>query len=145
MTNPHGYAVDPRRVVHETIDGETILIALETGVYYSLSGSGPEIWDLVVTGSPEDAVVAEMQRRHEHDSALVGEATRELIGELVREQLVVETTPNGNGHIAPTAPTQGAFSPPVLKKYTDMEFFLQLDPIHEVDAAGWPHEREDAA
>jgi hypothetical protein len=52
MTAPRGFAVDPRRVVHETIDGETILIALETGVYYSLSGSGPEVWDLVLAGLP---------------------------------------------------------------------------------------------
>jgi hypothetical protein len=149
MTAPRGFAVDPRRVVHETIDGETILIALETGVYYSLSGSGPEIWDLVAAGLPEDEVIAEMKRRHAADPGLAGDATRELLAELVSENLVVEVAGNGtgNGHLAPPAPTQApgdTFSTPVLKKYTDMEFFLQLDPIHEVDAAGWPHERQDA-
>jgi hypothetical protein len=25
-----------------------------------------------------------------------------------------------------------------LNKYTDMQDLLLLDPIHEVDAAGWP-------
>jgi hypothetical protein len=147
MTAPRGFAVDPRRVVHETIDGETILIALETGVYYSLAGSGPEIWDLVLAGLPEDEMIAEMTRRHADDAALAGDGTRDLLAELVSEKLVLEVAVNGNGHLAPPAAAQapgGSFSTPVLKKYTDMEFFLQLDPIHEVDAAGWPHERQDA-
>jgi Coenzyme PQQ synthesis protein D (PqqD) len=136
------FAVDPRRVVHETIDGETILIALETGVYYSLSGSGPEIWDLVVAGWPAGEIVAEMERRHAAEPG-ARDATGDLLAELVSEKLVAEAAPNGDDR-APAAPAHGEFSTPVLKKYTDMEFFLQLDPIHEVDAAGWPHERSSA-
>jgi len=30
------------------------------------------------------------------------------------------------------------FNVPVLNKYTDMQDLLLLDPIHEVDATGWP-------
>jgi len=30
------------------------------------------------------------------------------------------------------------FNAPVLNKYTDMQDLLILDPIHEVDATGWP-------
>jgi hypothetical protein len=30
------------------------------------------------------------------------------------------------------------FNAPVLNKYTDMQDLLLLDPIHEVDATGWP-------
>jgi hypothetical protein len=33
----------------------------------------------------------------------------------------------------------GSFEPPTLEHYTDMEYFLLLDPIHEVDESGWPH------
>jgi hypothetical protein len=33
----------------------------------------------------------------------------------------------------------GSWAEPVLDKYTDMQELLLLDPIHEVDDAGWPH------
>jgi len=34
--------------------------------------------------------------------------------------------------------TRQPFSAPVLNAYTDMEELLLLDPIHDVDQAGWP-------
>ena len=34
--------------------------------------------------------------------------------------------------------TRQPYSPPVLNSYTDMEELLLLDPIHDVDQAGWP-------
>jgi len=36
-----------------------------------------------------------------------------------------------------------AFEKPKLQKFTDMQDLLLLDPIHEVDEAGWPHTRND--
>jgi hypothetical protein len=36
-------------------------------------------------------------------------------------------------------PASNPFEPPVLHRYTDMEYFLRLDPIHEIDPTiGWP-------
>ena len=32
--------------------------------------------------------------------------------------------------------------PPVLNKYTDMQDLLLIDPIHDVEAHGWPAKRE---
>jgi len=36
-----------------------------------------------------------------------------------------------------------AFEPPVLTTFSDMQELLWLDPIHEVDDAGWPIARTD--
>ena len=36
--------------------------------------------------------------------------------------------------------TRVAFEAPVLEKYTDMQTLLLVDPVHEVDDRGWPHE-----
>jgi hypothetical protein len=33
---------------------------------------------------------------------------------------------------------------PVLEKYTDMQELLLLDPIHDVEEAGWPKARPAA-
>src|SRR3954469_9359121 len=87
---PRRFRVDPRRVVHETIDGETILIHLNTGAYFSLSGCGPEIWSLLVDGWSDDAAAAELGRRYpDHDRA--ADAARAFVRELVREELLEES------------------------------------------------------
>ena len=50
MAGSRRFRVDSRRVVHETIDGETILIDLQSGNYYSLGGCGSSVWDLLTRG-----------------------------------------------------------------------------------------------
>ena len=49
MTVSRSYSLDPKRVVHETIDGESIVIDLASGNYHSLAGSGSAIWTMVAT------------------------------------------------------------------------------------------------
>src|SRR3954454_19960669 len=142
------FDVDPRRVVHETIGGETIVIQLETGTYYSLGGSGQEIWTMLAGGWSEDEVVAEMRRLYPDSQEVVGEAASAFARDLVREKLLTTAAPNGNWH-PPAGLSEGApgrlFEAPVLQKYTDLEYFLLLDPVHEVDNTGCPNERADAA
>ena len=38
----------------------------------------------------------------------------------------------------PAADGKAAFEAPRLERYTDMKDYFLLDPIHEVDTAGWP-------
>jgi hypothetical protein len=140
------YQVDPRRVVHETIDGESIVINLTTGNYYSLAGSGSEIWNMLAAGCSEDYCVRELERVYEGDG--VRDAVALLARKLVAEGLLEPAGGAGSaaaavGHL-PLTP-RGTFVAPTLETYSDMQYFLLLDPIHEVEAAGWPHERRAAA
>jgi Coenzyme PQQ synthesis protein D (PqqD) len=143
MLRARQFKIDPRRVVHETIDGETIMIDLDTGTYYSLSGSGPEIWSLLARGWSDTDVTREMQRLYPLDREAAGASTAQLIQELETESLILEVEPNGRraGAGSTSAPVERRFERPVLEKYTDMKYFLLLDPIHEVDEGGWPGAR----
>ena len=148
MASGGRFSVDPRRVVHETIDGETIIIQLETGTYYSLGGSAASIWELVAKGLSTDEVVEQLERSYEESPERLAEATADLVHELVQEKLVQEAEadaapsdlPEGNGNGG-----RAGFEQPTLQKYTDMQYFLLLDPIHEVEDAGWPHQKEQGA
>ena len=148
MTRVRHYSVDTQRVVHETIDGETILINLISGYYYSLGGCGVEIWNLLAAGRSEDEVVSEFQSRYPADRDAVAEPVLTLIDELVQEELLQlaadEVHGNGNGNGSPPA-GNGAFEPPVLRKFEDLQYFLLVDPIHQAGPAGWPYERRSAA
>jgi hypothetical protein len=138
------FTVDGGRVVHETIDGETILIALDTGTYYSLTGSGPEMWALLCGGHPVGVACQALAERYPGHAEQAQVELRRLAQELESEGLLLA------GEVASpqqlSAPsTDGSFTPPTLHRYTDMEYFLRLDPIHEVDPAkGWPVQADGA-
>ena len=145
------FEVDRRRVVHETIDGEAILIHLETGFYYSLEGTGSEIWDGLVAGSTPAEIAGRLQGHYEGPPKAIEMAVSALIDELHEEQLLAPvdgpTTTNGAEPGNPPADGTDTTSPgvefraPVLNRYTDMADFMLVDPIHEVDESGWPNRK----
>jgi hypothetical protein len=122
-------------VVHETIDGEAILINLATGTYFNLEGAGAEIWALLVTGTPIADAADRLAVAHGADPAVVHAEVARLAAELHAHGIL--TAPPDP--VPQSAGALGTFAPPVLGVFTDMEEFLLVDPIHEVEAAGWPN------
>ncbi len=127
-------------VVHETIDGETILIHMGTGAYYSIEGAGSDIWNLAAAGHTKSRIVDQIAKQYRADTDLVTHCVEALTAELIDEELLV-SAPNGAEEAVELASVAaGAFAVPVLAKYTDMQEFMLVDPLHDVDlAAGWPH------
>ena len=132
-----GELIHARKVVHETLDGETIVIHLETGSYYSLTGSGAEIWTLVGAGASAGQLCAELARRHQRDEDEIRGDVERFVAELERDGLVEPS--DVEVRALPEAPSgSNGWASPRLERYDDMRDFLLVDPIHEVDAAGWP-------
>jgi hypothetical protein len=123
------------QVVHETIDGEVVAIHLETGAYYSLRDSAAVIWAGVERAASVDDVVAAVEAAFDGEG--IAAQTQGFLGELEREGLIRpaarphEAIPANSGPLRP-------FAAPVLERYDDMEDLLLLDPVHDVDAQGWP-------
>lgn len=135
--------VNAPRMVHETVDGEVIVIDLATGAYYSLPGTASEIWQSIAVGSSREAIVAHVAGRYEQDTETVNADIDDFLTHLLDEELVVEDATG----IAGAAPVEEAnnrpatpFAKPVLEKYTDMAELILLDPVHDVSALGWPDE-----
>jgi len=141
MTTEARYRSHPR-VVHETIDGEVILIQIETGYYYSLCGSGARMWRLLERGRSIAEVAAALQQAYganDEIATAVERLTVELRDETLLEPLDGEAPPAVEDETVAEAP--GQFEPPVLERYEDMQDFLLVDPIHEVDDTGWPNKK----
>ena len=153
---PLEYRVNTPTVAAETVDGEVLMINLESGNYYSLRDTGAAIWDGVERGVPTAVIAATLgERLPGADTAAL---VHDFLAELAAEHLVVPfdatvdpgarvgadaawTPPASGGQSAPAAPP----APPMLEKFTDMQHLILLDPVHEVDAAeGWPIQRSDA-
>jgi Coenzyme PQQ synthesis protein D (PqqD) len=139
------HSVNAPRVMHETIDDEVIVIDLTTGSYYSLRAAGAEIWHAVERGLAEDEIADALGVRYDGEPTEIGAAVSRLLQELTDEGLIQSS--NGEREFSPSELLPPArddrprerFQPPVLEKHTDMQDLILLDPVHEVDARGWPH------
>ena len=125
MESAKTYAVQDQKAISETLDGETIIINLETGSYYSMNADGTAVWNAIkkrelIDGSSEKSI-------------------RDFISFLEREDLVAETESTPDAVLADLNSAQN----PHIEKYTDMQEMLLADPIHDVDQAGWPHMKKE--
>jgi len=123
--------------ISETIDGEVVMIDLNTGLYYSFTGTAGQVWSALEAGGGRGGAVAAMTARYGNDAA---QPVGEFIDALVAEGVVVDGP--GDDGVVPDIGGEGPFEPPVLERYTDMAGILSIDPIHEVDEeVGWPRAR----
>lgn len=129
-------------VLSETVDGEAIIVNLDTGAYYSLTGTGAEIWDLLQEGVSLETLLSWIKGHYTGEPQQIAAGVTALIEELLAEQLLAPGAAPEALADSPANPAPGDHPPfiaPVLEKFTDMAELLLLDPIHEVDAEGWPH------
>jgi hypothetical protein len=133
-------------VVSETIEGEAVIIHLYKGHYYNLNPIGADIWNHLIQGFTSAEIGDKLSQRYSADMSDLQAGIQQLMAKLQAEDLIVaceQTMPNSaevpNADASSTLP----FEMPKLHKYTDMQDLLALDPIHDVDEAGWPAKRLD--
>ena len=132
------YLTNPQ-VMHETIEGETIIIDLSTGTYFSLRGSGPAIWNALVGGADTESVRASLERVYEGAPGEIAGALDSFLVQLEREGLIAPGAATAAPGLAPEhVPSKIPFEPPQLETYEDLQDIILLDPVHMVDDAGWP-------
>ena len=143
------FRVNTPTVTHETIDGEAVIINLDSGNYYSLVDVGSFVWGLIEKGASASEVRNVVLQSYQGNDADVDRGVQELLAQLQQENLIVPVDgtgaldlaqlelPSNNGHEKPS------FNAPTLHKYSDMQELLLLDPIHDVDDAGWPKPNPD--
>jgi hypothetical protein len=142
--NNQRFKVNTPTVTHEIIDGEAVIINLDSGNYYSLVDAGSFIWGLFEMGTSAHDIRSLVLQTYQGDETDIDRSVQELLTQLQLENLIVpvdgadealgiaQPAPSNNNHEKPS------FKPPMLHKYSDMQELLLLDPIHDVDDAGWP-------
>ena len=145
-------------IIHDTIDNETIAINQLTGAYYSIEGPGALVWQLLADGATASEIAVCLADSYAGDRDAIEAAVSAFLEEMTTEELIVHDdglSHAGNG-AAPHGPSAGspvvgpgegqrpAFTGLRLQRYNDLEVMLLADPIHEVDATGWPMPLTDA-
>ena len=141
------YKLGGPNFAQEILDGEAIIVNLEKGSYYSLDQAGALIWHLLSMGASEGEVLAELIGSYSGQRSEIEAGFKDLVENLEREGILVvdqEAVYRGKPSTTMAAEGKPAFVKPSLQKYTDMEAILMLDPIHDVDADGWPNAKPGA-
>lgn len=134
-----------RTISHERLDDEVIAIDLQTGIYYALDDVAADCWSVAVAGGGIAAMVTTVVQRYGIDiddasaiatvesditafvQSLVDAGLLSQAGNAVAVSLDLDVVTPATAYVAPS-----------LATYDDLETLLLIDPIHEVDEAGWP-------
>lgn len=144
MSKSNYYRPAGPHIVHDSIDSETVVINLDSGDYYSLDSLGSQIWQSLLQSVSVERLSQRLETAFQPGEDSTTAALGAFLAQLEQEGLVVQSDgPEGEEvglDVKELIPGGVAleFSAPTLQKYTDMQELLALDPIHEVDEAGWP-------
>jgi hypothetical protein len=138
-------SVPTSRVAADTVEGEAVIINLDTGEYYTTQGVGCDAWQLLALGRTVGEVVSVLGDRYAAADGAIEGYLQLLIKTFLAEGLMVvldagDPPPVDDGiDELPAVETRLPFEPADFVSYRDMKGLLLLDPVHEVDAKGWPH------
>ncbi len=141
------FRINTPAVSAEAFDDEIVIIDFNTGNYFSLDETGSELWKLLEARGDRDSITAEMIRRFKGDPQEIAAAVDHLLGELLREGILRKekaVRSVGDAVVSPVFASEKERrcwpeKALTLRKYSDMQDLLLLDPIHEVDEKGWPY------
>lgn len=122
--------------IAEIVDGEYVVINLDTGKYYNMVGLGAEVFELLIGGAPKSALLSLVCSDGDFAPKL-----DDFIAVAVEEGLIQQIDVSASGLPLKSINLTGDLESLTIKVYTDMQELLGLDPIHEVDPAqGWPNQ-----
>jgi len=125
------YRINTPKVIHQVFDSEVVIINLESGIYYSLRGSGVDLWQAIDAGISPEALTTQF------NGTAAPEKIFSFLRQLESEELILPMNGESSAETTPL-PSRKPFSEPVFDKFTDMREMLLIDPIHELDENGWP-------
>lgn len=138
MVTAMRFQLNAHDVIQETVDGEALIIHTPSGTYYSVEGTGEQVWNALLAGYTPAEIAEHFSA---HAAADTTGAVEDFTRQLQEEGLLLPS--DATAPAGPLAPAVGPFATPVLQKFTDMQELLLVDPIHEVDPqVGWPARNE---
>ena len=80
-------------VVFRELEGEAVLLNLDSGVYYGLDAVGTRVWTLVAEHGTERGVCDQMEREYDVSPDVLARDVGRLLGELRAKGLLVAVAP----------------------------------------------------
>ena len=140
------YQIDRSIVVYEMFDNEVVIINLDNGNYYSYDGVGVEIWNQLTKKNSIDNISQSLSNIYpsvQSDDLKI--IINKSIADLENENLLISSKIKNNQERNTSVEANqdsrvdhNGVKIPTLQRFTDMQDFLLVDPIHEIDYEKWP-------
>lgn len=82
----------PEAVVSRDLGGETVVLNLETGVYFGLDPVGTDIWTALGTGATLQETADQLQAKYDATAEVVAADVLRFVGQMAAKGLV-QTAP----------------------------------------------------
>jgi hypothetical protein len=130
------FEVLSRQIVSEIIDGEAVILDLHSGRYHTTEGVGAVVWHVAADGMRRRDIVAACRARFPDEPGVEQDIDALLDTFVAAGLLTPLESPMDAGDHEPSWPA--AYQTPRLDTYDNLADMMALDPIHDVDAVGWP-------
>jgi hypothetical protein len=124
-------------VAAEVIDGEAVIINLDTGVYHSMDRIGAEVWESLAAGRSAAEVVTALSVATGVSTDIASADVERVLESLLGEGLLIARLA-AQFDATPLSFATGAYAAPTLTSYRDMQDLLALDPpAPGLDGIAW--------
>jgi hypothetical protein len=135
------YKINDDKVISETLEGETIIINLDTGNYYSTNITAAIIWNQIQSDNSIQKILQYFINHYDENKDIIEKSITEIIDLLLKDNLILESESNISENATEKTDdiSKEPFITPKIEKYEDMKEMLLADPVHDVDKNdGWP-------
>ncbi len=117
---------------------------LKTGHYYSCLGVGAAVWSFMESNYTVESIEKALIARFPEAATEIGKDLPAFVAQLLEDNLIRLAAEGLPAQIPDDRglATIEHYARPELQSYTDMQDLLLLDPVHEVDEAGWPEAKK---
>ncbi len=139
MQSSQRYSIFDNNIINDIFGEEVVLVNLESGVYYSLRSSATQIWKRIINQYSIEEIVNDLKVIYQADQKELSIEVQQFIQSLLEKKIIKASDFDNKINVESSPEIEKvAFSSPLIETFSDMQEILLLDPVHDVDKAGWP-------
>lgn len=139
MSDTEFLTIDESRFVHQTVEGEVLVIDIVDGTYFCLRGSVAPLWPVIADGTSRPALIEAATALFSNADAGVVASVEAFLDRLRAEGILHPAARAAGTAALPANGVKRDFVPLTVERYEEMRDLLTLDPVHDVTDSGWPH------
>lgn len=133
------YNIYDNNIISDVFGDEVVLVNLESGVYYSLRESAAQMWIRIIEQYSTTEILTDLNQIYQVGEYDMVSDINIFVAQLLEEKIIKIVTGSEKKSINFNSKgTLVIYKTPVLETFSDMQEILLLDPVHDVDKAGWP-------
>ena len=133
------YNIFDNNIISDVFGEEVVLVNLQSGVYYSLKYSAAQIWIRLINQYSPTEIFTDLIQIYQVDENDLMSDINLFFTQLLEDKIIKIASETEKKSIEFNS--KGIlvnYTSPVVEAFSDMQEILLLDPVHDVDKAGWP-------